>query len=227
MVEGGGGGEKRKQGFLLPPPPASFLFLCSRPNVLDELARKRLLHRLNLNLMVVLSIACKTSKSLICMIQCRECKNIPDTPAKYIHWYVSFQARLDTGVIPGVFSVRKSCYLKSTPVPRQWKFVYVRPLTVACDISHVSVNVCGLIVIQLTSSKMTARWVMILLFFAPVVSRLENVLYLFTLSRYTVSFVATIVDSLILTMSPCWILCSGELCTINAYGLTFWDVCNY
>ena len=116
MVEGGGGGEKRKQGFLLPPPPASFLFLCSRPNVLDELARKRLLHRLNLNLMVVLSIACKTSKSLICMIQCRECKNIPDTPAKYIHWYVSFQARLDTGVIPGVFSVRKSCYLKSTPV---------------------------------------------------------------------------------------------------------------
>ena len=50
------------------------------------------------------------------MIQCRECKNIPDTPAKYIHWYVSFQARLDTGVIPGVFSVRKSCYLKSTPV---------------------------------------------------------------------------------------------------------------
>ena len=37
--------------------------------------------------------------------------------------------------------------------PRQWKFVYVRPLTVACDISHVSVNVCGLIVIQLTSPK--------------------------------------------------------------------------
>ena len=66
--------------------------------------------------MVVLSIACKTSKSLICMIQCRECKNIPDTPAKYIHWYVSFQDRLDAGVIPGVFSVRKSCYLKSTPV---------------------------------------------------------------------------------------------------------------
>ena len=174
MVEGGGGGEKRKQGFLLPPPPASFLFLCSRPNVLDELARKRLLHRLNLNLMVVLSIACKTSKSLICMIQCRECKNIPDTPAKYIHWYVSFQARLDTGVIPGVFSVRKSCYLKSTPVPRQWKFVYVRPLTVACDISHVSVNVCGLIVIQLTSPK---RWLADELwfccFFAPVVSCLE------------------------------------------------------
>lgn len=157
------------------------------------------------------------------MIQCRECKNIPDTPAKYIHWYVSFQARLDTGVIP-------ACFQSGSPVtssPRQWKFVYVRPLTVACDISHVSVNVCGLIVIQLTSYKMTARWVMILLFFAPVVSRLENVLYLFTLSRYTVSFVATIVDSLILTMSPCWILYSGELYTINAYGLTFWDVCNY
>ena len=119
MVEGGGG---RRRGnnvsFFLPLPRHSFFF-CSRPNVLDELARKRLLHRLNL-LMVVLSIACKTSKSLICMIQCRECKNIPDTPAKYIHWYVSFQARLDTGVIPGVFSVRKSCYplcyLKSTPV---------------------------------------------------------------------------------------------------------------
>ena len=116
MVEGGGG---RRRGnnvsFFLPLPRHSFFF-CSRPNVLDELARKRLLHRLNLNLMVVLSIACKTSKSLICMIQCRECKNIPDTPAKYIHWYVSFQDRLDAGVIPGVFSVRKSCYLKSTPV---------------------------------------------------------------------------------------------------------------
>ena len=44
-VEGGGGGEK---SFLLsPPPPPSFLFFfCSRPDVLDELARKRLLRRL-------------------------------------------------------------------------------------------------------------------------------------------------------------------------------------
>ena len=159
------------------------------------------------------------------MIQYRECKIIPDTPAKYIHWYVSFLARLDTCVLPGVFSVRKSCYLKSLS-PRH-ESLYVRPLTVACDIWHVSANVFGLIVIQLTSSKMTARWVMILLFFAPPVSRLENVLYLFTLSRYTVSFVATIVDSLILTMSPCWILYSGELCTINVYGLPFRDVCNY
>ena len=29
-----------------PPPPPSFLFFCSRPNFLDELARKRLLRRL-------------------------------------------------------------------------------------------------------------------------------------------------------------------------------------
>ena len=54
--------------------------------------------------MVVLSKACKTfpfkqtityaSKSLICMIQCRECKNIPDTPAKYIHWLPRTQTSL-------------------------------------------------------------------------------------------------------------------------------------
>ena len=44
-MEGGGGGEK---SFLLsPPPPPSFLcFFCSRPNFLDELARKRLLRML-------------------------------------------------------------------------------------------------------------------------------------------------------------------------------------
>ena len=60
MVEGGGGGEKKKQRFLLPPLPRHSFFFCSRPNVLDELARKRLLHRLNLNSMVVLSKACKT-----------------------------------------------------------------------------------------------------------------------------------------------------------------------
>ena len=47
--------EKRKPSFLhsfipsflhSPPPPPSFLFFCSRPNFLDELARKRLLRRL-------------------------------------------------------------------------------------------------------------------------------------------------------------------------------------
>lgn len=145
------------------------------------------------------------------MIQYRECKIIPDTPAKYIHWYVSFLARLDTCVLPGVFSVRKSCYLKSLS-PRH-ESLYVRPLTVACDIWHVSANVFGLIVIQLTSSKMTARWVMILLIFCTSCFRFGKLLYLFTLSRCTVSFVATIVDSLILTMSPFWILYSGELCT--------------
>ena len=154
------------------------------------------------------------------MIQCRECKNIPDTPAKYIHWYVSFLARLDAGVIPGVFSVRKSCYLKSTPVK-----ICEREAADRC-MWHITF-VAWLSFSWQTSSKVTARWVMTLLFFAPAVSRLENVLYLFILSRYTVSFVATIVDSLIFTMSPCWILYSGELCTINAYGSTFRDVCNY
>ena len=46
-IEGGGGGEKRKRCFLrsLPPPP-SFHFFGSRPNFLDELARKRSLCRL-------------------------------------------------------------------------------------------------------------------------------------------------------------------------------------
>ena len=173
--------------------------------------------------MVVLSIACKTSKSLICMIQCLECKNIPDTPAKYIHWYVSFQDRLDAGVIPGVFSVRKSCYLKSTPVK-----IRVRE---AADRSMWHLTCFGQCLwLDCHSAdepqEMTGRWVMILLFFCTSCFTFGNVLYLFTLSRYTVSFVATIVDSLILTMSPCWILHSGELCTINAYGLTFWDVCN-
>ena len=41
-----GGGEKR---FLLSPspPPSILFFFCSRPDVLDELARKRLLRRLS------------------------------------------------------------------------------------------------------------------------------------------------------------------------------------
>ena len=55
-MEGGGGGEKRKRfskwfagkRFLrsLPPPPHFCFFFFSRPNFVDELARKRLLCRL-------------------------------------------------------------------------------------------------------------------------------------------------------------------------------------
>ena len=52
----GGGGERDggmgfagKLSLLSPPPPPSFLFFYSRPNVLDELARKRLLRRLRKN----------------------------------------------------------------------------------------------------------------------------------------------------------------------------------
>ena len=51
-MESGRRAENRKKRFLLsppppPPPPPSFLFFfCSRPNFLDELARKRLLRRL-------------------------------------------------------------------------------------------------------------------------------------------------------------------------------------
>ena len=51
-LESGRRAEKRKQRFLLsPPPPPSFLFFCSRPNFLDELAWKRLLRRLPLILL--------------------------------------------------------------------------------------------------------------------------------------------------------------------------------
>ena len=55
-VEGGGGGEKRKPSFLhSPPAPPSFLFFCSRPNFLDELARTRLLRRLTICKSIFLS----------------------------------------------------------------------------------------------------------------------------------------------------------------------------
>ena len=43
-VEGGGGGFLHSPS---PPPSFPFFFFCSRPNFLDELARKRLLRRLN------------------------------------------------------------------------------------------------------------------------------------------------------------------------------------
>ena len=47
-VRAGAKNKKKKVEFLhSPPPPPSFLlFFCSRPNFLDELARKRLLRRL-------------------------------------------------------------------------------------------------------------------------------------------------------------------------------------
>ena len=50
----GGGGQEKKRGFLLfPLPPLSFPFFCSRLKFLDELARKRLLRRLNNKIWIV------------------------------------------------------------------------------------------------------------------------------------------------------------------------------
>lgn len=67
--------------------------------------------------------------------------------------------------------------------------------------SHVfSVNVCGVICHSADGLQDDCQMSYDFAVFAPAVSRLENVLYLFTLSRYTVSFVVTIVDSLIRTI---------------------------
>ena len=154
------------------------------------------------------TITC-ASQSLICMIQCRECKNIPDTPAKYIHWYVSFLARLDTIVISGVFWVRKSCYLKSTPVTAPVK-ISVRE---AADRSMWHLT-C---VAWLSFSWRAPRWLLHELWFCCFCIScytFGNVLYLVTLSRYTVSFVGTIVDSLILTMSPIRVFKMSQRCTV-------------